>query len=429
MSKPFRFVHSADLHLDSPLKSLARRDADLASFVAKATREALNRTIDLCLTEQVDALLLAGDIYDSHNPSVSAVGFFHRELNRLKDSGIRVFLIRGNHDHHAKLTAVMDLPEHVVEFVGNKKIEILKEHDVAIHGVSFKEEHATESALRGFKAPDDNCRNIALLHTSLGGSEGHDVYAPCSVAELDAMGFDYWALGHIHKREVTGRSASIVMPGTPQGRDMGETGIKSVSLVTMNEKGQCDIEERVVSPIAFERITVDLTACTDSDTESLLKFATNEFLQQAAELKAQSSAIDRWIIRVECRCRADQLYPLQADPEHTDEAFRLAAEVADGVHVDRIRYHGAETDHENPSTDASQVLELKSIVLNHLDDTLLAEISNKEFDDLIKLLPSKVLRDGLNDSPERRQQSITELQTKGVNELLALVQVESTRSE
>jgi len=118
MNSPFRFVHTADLHLDSPLKSLARRDALLAEHVKNATREALERIIDLCIEEQVHALLIAGDIYDSHNPSVSTVGFFLRQLNRLKSKDIRVYMIRGNHDHYSKLATTLPLPDHVIEFKG-----------------------------------------------------------------------------------------------------------------------------------------------------------------------------------------------------------------------------------------------------------------------------------------------------------------------
>jgi exonuclease SbcD len=107
--------------------------------------------------------------------------------------------------------------------------------------------------------------NIGLLHTSLGGAVGHDRYAPCSVAELRATGFDYWALGHIHSRAVDERAGAgtIVMPGMPQGRDIGEAGAKSVTLVTIRDDRSVMIEERFTSVAQFERLSIDVTAMSE----------------------------------------------------------------------------------------------------------------------------------------------------------------------
>jgi len=302
MSTTFRFVHTADLHLDSPLKSLARRDPDLATQVTNASRTALIRIIDLCIHEKVHALLIAGDIYDGRNPSVATVGFFHQQLDRLQPHSISVFLIRGNHDHEAGLSNVLDLPKHVIEFLGKKNYSFIDEHNVTIHGVSFRKDHATESALREFSTPVDSHRNIALLHTSLGGSAGHDIYAPCSVNDLDTMGFDYWALGHIHKHKIEGQHGNIVMPGIPQGRDMGEHGDKSVCLVTMDHLGHCNIEQRYVSPVRFERLALNVTDLyrdSEHNADNKLRILTRQFTNLANTHKNNNPNIDHWIFRLE----------------------------------------------------------------------------------------------------------------------------------
>lgn len=428
MTQPFRFIHTADLHLDSPLKSLARRDPTLASHVENATRDALSRTIDLCLAEQVHALLLAGDIYDSHSPSVSSVGFFLRELERLKQSGIRVYMIRGNHDHYSKLTNTLTLPEHVTEFVGKKTHQTLDEFGVTIHGVSFKEEHATTSALRSFKAPDERRINIALLHTSLGGSEGHDIYAPCSPTELDAMGFDYWALGHIHKRTVIQNTATIVMPGTPQGRDMGESGLKTVTLVALdNEK--CSIDERIVSPVQFQRIKFNLDGAHDTlgEPQAVLKNFIETLLEQTKIVTREHPSIDRWIIRVECDADLNTLYDIRSDEEHTRESVQLAFETLGNVHLDKLIFHStnkARADSQSPGTDHSLIEQLKETVLHHLDDEHLQITSDREFDELLKLLPNKQSKDKIQLTPELRIDTLKRLQTEGVEELLSLIQID-----
>lgn len=429
MNSPFRFVHTADLHLDSPLKSLARRDASLAEHVTNATREALKRTINLCIEEQVHALLIAGDIYDRHNPSVATVGFFLRQLNRLQEHGIRVYMIRGNHDHYSKLSTTLPLPDHVTEFKGKKTSDTLKEHGVVIHGVSFKHEHATQSALRDFKAPDESFKNIALLHTSLGGSEGHDIYAPCSVTDLDSMGFDYWALGHIHKRRVAGEANTIVMPGTPQGRDMGEDGTKTVSLVSLNEDGHehsCTIDERIVSPVQFERITITLSSNPEhsSTPQTILNRLTEAFIDQTNALKNESIDIDRWIIRVLCKADAATLYNLRSDLNHTDDTLRLSAETLLNVHIDKIQFENIDNTTEQTTTDHSLLKQLKQVVIEHLDDEQLMALTNAEFDDLIKLMPNKETRDKLQGTEELRQHTIETLQKEGVEELLSMIQID-----
>jgi len=429
MSTSFRFVHTADLHLDSPLKSLARRDPELAHHVANATREALNRTIDLCLNENVHALLIAGDIYDSHHPSVATVGFFHRQLNRLAESNIRVYLIRGNHDHHAKLYNTLDLPEHVVEFIGNKKMAVLPEFGVAIHGVSFNEKHAEESALRDFKSPDEQYRNIALLHTSLGGSEGHDIYAPCTVAELDAMGFNYWALGHIHKRSVAGTASTIVMPGTPQGRDMGESGAKTVTLATLDEAGACTLEEHIVGSVRLERMDIDLNSepnLSDSDSAGVLLPLTQIFIHRATALKAQIHNIDRWIVRLECFGSANVLYGLRSDFTYSEEELKVAAESLDNVHIDKIRFTVRDEQADESRVQHTLINQLRSTIIEQLNNPETDDLAMDEFERLVKLLPHKAIRDELQSTPEKRSKTIQELQMNGVNELLSLIQVDQS---
>ncbi len=433
MNAPFRFIHTADLHLDSPLKSLARRDEALASHVQNATRATFSRIIDLCLEEQVDALLIAGDIYDSQYPSVATVGFFIEQLNRLADTNTPVFLIRGNHDYYADLANVIPLPAHVTEFVGNKKSVTLDKHGVAIHGVSFKKEHATESALRSFKAPDESLINIAMLHTSLGGAEGHDIYAPCSESELDTLGFDYWALGHIHKRLVAGTQSTIVMPGIPQGRDMGESGAKSVTLAALNVS-ECHIEERHVNPIRFERVFINLNqaekeAVNTATTPTSLEILTAAYRDVITNLKTSYPDVERWIVRVICTSGAAAQFPLKQELEHTEEALNLVAESIGAFHLDKIEFQ-IQQDQSSPSTASDTLLnQLKTIISEHVNDESLYQQSQKEFDNLVKLLPTKASRDSLQKSEEHRHQQITELQADGVNELLSMIQTERRLGE
>ncbi|WP_018239387.1 exonuclease SbcCD subunit D [Ensifer sp. BR816] len=263
----FRFVHTADLHLDSPLRSLALRNEELAGIVRGATRNALVRIVDLCISENVDALLIAGDLYDGNQTSMNTALFLAGELRRLDEAGISTFIIRGNHDAQSQVTRELTLPASVHVFPGRGKPVLAKTLEngktVHVHGLSFADPHAPESLLPHFHPPVADAINIGMLHTSLSGSAGHDPYAPCSVADLERHGYDYWALGHVHQRQVHGVSPCIVMSGMPQGRDINESGVKGVTLVTIDDDGQVALEERPVGAAVFERASIDLTGIAD----------------------------------------------------------------------------------------------------------------------------------------------------------------------
>lgn len=261
----FRFVHTADIHLDSPLRSLALRNKDLAELVGDASRQAFSSIIDLCLSESVDALVIAGDLYDGDQTSMKTARFLAAQMARLTEANIRVYKIRGNHDALSRISKQLVFPELVTIFGGRAQsvLQTAGGLDVAFHGLSFASPKAPDSLLPKYPAPQDGAVNVGIMHTSLAGAPGHDVYAPCSVAQLHGHGFDYWALGHIHARSVHRGASTVVMPGIPQGRDINEAGEKSVTLVTIRDDRSIEIEERLTSVAQFERLSVDLSGALE----------------------------------------------------------------------------------------------------------------------------------------------------------------------
>ncbi len=261
----FRFVHTADIHLNSPLRTLALRDPALADMIGGATRKAFSAVIDLCLAEQVDALLIAGDLYDGEQTSMKTARFLADQLKRLHEAEIPVYIIRGNHDAESRITKELILPDTVKVFTGRAEVVVrgAGAFDVAVHGISFAQKHAPDSLLPKFREPVSGAVNIGMMHTSLGGSPAHDRYAPCAPVDLHGHGFAYWALGHVHQRSVEEGRATIVMPGNPQGRDINEAGPKSASLVTIDDGGKIAVEERLTSVAEFRRVPVDLSGAED----------------------------------------------------------------------------------------------------------------------------------------------------------------------
>jgi DNA repair exonuclease SbcCD nuclease subunit len=312
----FRFVHSADLHLDSPLRSLALRDPALAELIGTATRTALERIVALCLEERVDALLLAGDLYDGDQTSMKTARFLAEQMRRLDAAGIDAFVIRGNHDNEARITKELVLPERVRVFRGRAdciRVERPRgEQAIAIHGMSFGQRHAPESLLPRYKPPMPDTVNIGLMHTSLGGAEGHDSYAPCALADLQASGYRYWALGHIHRGSVSEGACTVVMPGMPQGRDIGEAGPKSVTLVTVGDDGAIRVEARPVAVAQFETVAVTVAAKDDWD--------------------ALAGRIDAALGAAQDRMAAEQLVARLAFGGGTELAWRMRADL-DQLHA------------------------------------------------------------------------------------------------
>lgn len=263
----FRFIHTADLHLDSPLTSLALRNAELGDLVRGATRKALERIVDLALGEAVDAVVIAGDLYDGSQTSMATALFLMEQMRRLDLAGIRVFVIRGNHDAQSQITRELTFPPNVHVFDGRGRPVLAgtlsNGREVHVHGVSFANPHAPASLLPTYRAPVTDAVNIGVMHTSLAGASRHDPYAPVGIADLAGHGFDYWALGHIHQRRVHAQKPWIVMPGNPQGRDINEAGPKGVTLVDIDDDGTITCEERSVAVAVFERVAVDLSAIDD----------------------------------------------------------------------------------------------------------------------------------------------------------------------
>ena len=227
------FLHAADIHLDSPLKGLERYENAPVERIRGATRRAFTRLIDLAIEKRVDFVLIAGDLYDGDWRDYNTGLYLVRQLGRLRDARIPVFVIAGNHDAANKMTRMLRLPDNV-RFLAHDRPETVRLDDlgVAIHGQSFAKAAVTENLAAAYPAPVSGYINIGLLHTGMGGADGHERYAPCTLEELRLRGYDYWALGHIHARQVLCNDPPVVFAGNVQGRHIRETGPKGCLLAT-----------------------------------------------------------------------------------------------------------------------------------------------------------------------------------------------------
>ena len=213
-----KYIHTADLHLDSPLRGLSAYADAPAERLRTATRDAFHNLVTQAIDEQVDFMVIAGDVYDGDWKDFNTGLFFIRQMGRLRHAGILVYLLYGNHDADSEMTRGLELPDNVHVFSSRKaetfRIETRK---VALHGRSFKVAATTDNLLPGYPDPVAGWLNIGVLHTALEGNAEHARYAPCSVAELQAKGYQYWALGHVHEHWVQRGDVTMAYPGNLQG--------------------------------------------------------------------------------------------------------------------------------------------------------------------------------------------------------------------
>lgn len=253
-----RFIHTADIHLDSPLHGLAAYPDAPAAQLRSATREAFTELVNRAIEEKIDFMVIAGDLYDGtwrdHNTGI----FFSKEMGRLKREGISVFVLFGNHDAESEMTKKLDLPDNVRCF-GAQKAEVFKLEDlrVALHGRSFKVKETTENLAAAYPSPIPGYYNIGVLHTALEGYTLHPSYAPCTLAELHTKGYQYWALGHVHEFTQWNGPSTIVFPGNLQGRNVRETGRRGAVLVTVDDAGGTTLERLYIDVLRWDALTVD----------------------------------------------------------------------------------------------------------------------------------------------------------------------------
>lgn len=314
----FRFLHAADLHLDSPLKGLDPEAP--VDRIRQATRDALVNMVDFALKEQVEFVLLAGDLYDGDWKDWRTGQFLVQQLGRLLRDDIEIVAISGNHDAAKVLSLRVPVPG--LMRTDKPDTRLLKRAPVAVHGQGFEIAATTTNLALHYPERIEGLFNIGLLHTAC-GSSAHLNYAPCGVDDLVRKGYDYWALGHVHTRAELRRDPWIVFPGNIQGRHINEEGSRGATLVTVKDGRVSSVDHQALDVLRWRRLRVD--AAGAPTREDVLSRTTT--LLDNAILDAEERLLCvRITVAGECAAHAE----LVASPTETLQQFRaLAAEVAD----------------------------------------------------------------------------------------------------
>lgn len=266
----FRFVHCSDLHLDAPFVGISSLHPNLAERLRQATEKAFSNIVDLSIEKQVDAVLIAGDIYNDLDKSLQAQLKFRDYLKKLFEAGIPSFIVHGNHDPLDSWSASLDWPLGVKIFSGNQveQVPILKDGKIAaqIYGISYPQKEVKENLALMFHREQSSGFAIGLLHANVGNNPNHGAYAPCKVEDLVDSKMDYWALGHIHKRQILrDMEPSIVYCGNSQARSFKEQDEKGCYLVTLNENLPPKLEFFPTDSVRFHTERIDISKCEHLD--------------------------------------------------------------------------------------------------------------------------------------------------------------------
>ncbi|GIW99493.1 MAG: phosphoesterase [Pirellulaceae bacterium] len=331
------FVHAADLHLDSPLRGLERHEGAPVADIQIATRRALENLVELAIDRRVDAVVLAGDLYDGNWDDYHTGLFFTHQMGRLREADIPVVAIAGNHDAISKMTRSLPLPDNF-QLLGHQQAETaslpkLRRAGLAIHGRSFGKQAERERIVVEYPPAVPGMFNIGLLHTSLSGSEGHDPYAPCTIEDLHAKQYDYWALGHVHQRQIVSRDPWVIYSGNTQGRHIRETGEKGCYVVEVHADGSVHPTFHALDVVRWVHCQVD--AGSYERPEDVLEDVESRICELLPRHEGRLMALR---VEVGGPCRFHERYA--AARTHWDHQVRgLAAGLAPGrLWIEKVRW-------------------------------------------------------------------------------------------
>lgn len=316
----FRFIHTGDIHLDSPLRGLAGQQGAAAERIRGATRTAFDNLISQAIEDEVSFVVIAGDLYDGDWRDYQTGLFFVQQMGRLAQAGVPVFLLRGNHDAESQITRKLTLPPNVSVFPANKPETFRLPHlNVALHGQSFRQRDVTDNLVPAYPPPVAGYFNIGVLHTALGGMPGHANYAPCAIEDLINKGYDYWALAHVHQAAVLHERPHVVFCGNLQGRHIRESGPKGASLVAVEDGQVEEILPLHVDCVRWIHLPVPVDQCRSfPDAVDRVRQA----IEEAVERNAQGRLL---ACRIEVTGQTSLHNELFASADHLLAEARAAA--------------------------------------------------------------------------------------------------------
>ncbi|MCJ7441664.1 MAG: DNA repair exonuclease [Thermoanaerobaculaceae bacterium] len=308
----FCFVHAADLHLDTPFEGVSEMSGVVAEKLRDASLEAFDGVVRLAIDRRAAFVLLAGDLYDGAERGVRAQLRFLRGLGVLSSAGIPVFVVHGNHDPVGGWPGVREWPPGVTVFGSDQVGAFPVTRDgvvlARVYGISYGHREVAENLALRFRREEGPGLHIGLLHCNVGDDPAHGRYSPCSLDDLDRAGMDYWALGHVHKRQVLREGRPwVVYPGNTQGRSPkpSERGAKGACVVHVEGGEVRSVEHVDLDRVRFVALDVDVAGVADLGALRVRLVAEVEALTAAAGgryLLVRCTLRGRGAVHTDLRC-------------------------------------------------------------------------------------------------------------------------------
>lgn len=384
-----KFIHAADIHLDSPLVGLSAYQDAPAELLRLATRRAFENLVDEAIVEEVDFMVIAGDLYDGPWRDFNTGLFFAREMGRLNAANIPVYLLMGNHDAESEMTRRLVLPPNVFKFDSKKpqtyRIDSLR---VALHGRSFKDAATTENLAATYPLPVEGWFNIGVLHTALEGNSAHANYAPCSIAELHAKGYQYWALGHVHEHRIISGNCTIAFPGNLQGRHIRETGPRGALMVTATGTEVQTVDRFFVDVLRWHRLDVDVSGVSSmTDVITAVGRGLEDLLHGADADKPHAVRVT---VSGACQAHAE-LFGLEAQLREEIKAQAVSLG-SDRLWIEKVRLETIPFEtQESIAMRADAVAELQTLLAGAPTDAELLRSMHQDLMTLIGKLPLEIV--------------------------------------
>lgn len=392
----FQFIHAADLHLDSPLHGLDQYEGAPVEAIRQATRRALENLVQLAIDEKVAFVVIAGDIYDGDWRDYNTGLFFNKQMTRLHAQEIDVYLISGNHDAQSVISRSLSLPDNVRVFATNRpETHIHEPTRAAIHGQGFATKAVLDDLSLKYPAPLSGHFNLGILHTCAAGLEGHDPYAPCTVDGLRRLGYDYWALGHIHVRQFLSESDPVIaFSGNIQGRHIRETGPKGCLLVRV-EQDRPTTTFHPLDVFRWHLCEVDLAHCQNE--EDSLREAVNEI--SAAQEQADGRPL---AVRVQLSGATPLHENLLTRRAHWENELRarVTHESREAVWIEKIRFATQSPPAANADWGEGPLEEIRQLIAEITQEAEFQKELASELNPLHKRLPPDVRDALLADFPD-----------------------------
>ncbi len=279
-----KFVHVADMHFDAPFISLNSRE-NLGEKRRMEQRNSFRKMIDYIKDNKIGYLFISGDLYEQEYVKRSTIEFISKCFDEIPNT--KIFISPGNHDPYIKNSYYnnYEFGENVFIF-SNSRIERYEDDVVNIYGIAFNGFYMENGPLDNTILPYSNKLNVLITHLDLNGTKDDEgfSYNPVSETKLSSIGFDYCAIGHIHKKRIDEKS-KICYPGSMISLGFDEQGTHGM-IVGDITKTETHLEFVELDDRNFDEIEINVTNCNSQEdiVDRIVTYAFDEMTMYKVNL-------------------------------------------------------------------------------------------------------------------------------------------------